>query len=767
MKKSISELHRKIDESVKQISVCKLKLREFELGMEWMKNIENRLMKFVRRNLHSIRNTHRRKLKFLMKEKNDKKTKDINDEVQKAKDRCKKQIVYNNSSRLLSEEEVNLLSLGLNFGIKPDKFPVVEYIQATESLCQRLEKDEEQGSKDWAQRIRNIALNHIRKGCKMKIKSNLSQREKNIIRNLQKDETIVIVPADKGKAVVIEDRINYLKKMQDQIDAGDYIISTKSEKQLLKNLHKKLITQLDSMGMCSSKERRPYTVSAPVMAKMYLLIKVHKKNFPGRPVVNQIGDPTYNMCKVLTDILNPLDEGCESFISNSFELKDVLRGIEINEKSRMKSLDVNALYPSVPVEKSLKIIRERLDNDITLKDRTKWSPKEIVDLLRICLETHFKTLDGKIYTQTDGTPIGKSISGPIAGIYMDWFEKQYVYSDMCKMKPKAWKRMRDDIFFVWDHGEEEFKKFKEYLNSHEPRIQFTMEEEKDRVMAFLDLSIRRTDDSLITKVYRKDTHTYRYIHWRSNHTKKNLLGVLKGLINRAYRLCDLEDDLNEELDLLRDIFIANGYPVKRVEQTIKDYQPKCQGDDNMDVYDRMVRDNKFSGRNAICVPYIPGLFEQFQYDLAQDDADISLIPKKGKNLRGQLCKLQAKSDVEETSNVVYKIKCKTCNKVYIGETCQKYCDRRYQHQRCVINKDERNGIYIHLKENRRHKIDWDSVEFLDKEENYYSRIIKESLYINAFDQDDDFTNLMNLEKGHNINQCWREFNQQVKDSASR
>lgn len=187
----------------------------------------------------------------------------------------------------------------------------------------------------------------------------------------------------------------------------------------------------------------------------------------------------------------------------------------------------------------------------------------------------------------------------------------------------------------------------------------------------------------------------------------------------------------------------------------------------MDVYDRMVRDNKFSGRNAICVPYIPGLFEQFQYDLAQDDADISLIPKKGKNLRGQLCKLQAKSDVEETSNVVYKIKCKTCNKVYIGETCQKYCDRRYQHQRCVINKDERNGIYIHLKENRRHKIDWDSVEFLDKEENYYSRIIKESLYINAFDQDDDFTNLMNLEKGHNINQCWREFNQQVKDSASR
>ena len=42
---------------------------------------------------------------------------------------------------------------------------------------------------------------------------------------------------------------------------------------------------------------------------LYLLIKVHKDGYPGRPVVSQIDDPTYNICKVLTDILNPQDEG--------------------------------------------------------------------------------------------------------------------------------------------------------------------------------------------------------------------------------------------------------------------------------------------------------------------------------------------------------------------------------------------------------------------------------------------------------------------------
>ena len=53
-----------------------------------------------------------------------------------------------------------------------------------------------------------------------------------------------------------------------------------------------------------------YTTTAPVMA-----------NFPGRPVVSQIGDPTYHMCKILTKILNLLDEGGRSYVSDSFELK--------------------------------------------------------------------------------------------------------------------------------------------------------------------------------------------------------------------------------------------------------------------------------------------------------------------------------------------------------------------------------------------------------------------------------------------------------------
>ena len=69
---------------------------------------------------------------------------------------------------------------------------------------------------------------------------------------------------------------------------------------------------------------------------------------------------------------------------------------------------------------------------------------------------------------------------------------------------------------------------------------FITEREKDGVLPFFDLSIKRLPTKLITKVYRKETHTQRYIHWRSNQSKNCKLGVLKGLVHRAHLLCCLE-----------------------------------------------------------------------------------------------------------------------------------------------------------------------------------------------------------------------------------
>ena len=43
---------------------------------------------------------------------------------------------------------------------------------------------------------------------------------------------------------------------------------------------------------------------------------------------------------------------------------------------------------------------------------------------------------------------------------------------------------------------------------------------------------------------------------------------MKGLIHQEHLLCDEKEDLMEELCLLRDVFISNGYPVKLVKETL-------------------------------------------------------------------------------------------------------------------------------------------------------------------------------------------------------
>ena len=53
----------------------------------------------------------------------------------------------------------------------------MECMASTESFCQELENDKGMKSKEKAQRIRNIMVKHLRKGCQLKLKSNLEKKK--------------------------------------------------------------------------------------------------------------------------------------------------------------------------------------------------------------------------------------------------------------------------------------------------------------------------------------------------------------------------------------------------------------------------------------------------------------------------------------------------------------------------------------------------------------------------------------------------------------
>ena len=84
---------------------------------------------------------------------------------------------------------------------------------------------------------------------------------------------------------------------------------------------------------------------------------------------------------------------------------------------------------------------------------------------------------------------------------------------------------------MWKGSKEDLELFVWRLNGVEYRVQFTLQLEMEGFFLLLDVGLMKTGGKLVTRIYRKPTHTQQYINWNSNHPKNMLLGVLKGLIH--------------------------------------------------------------------------------------------------------------------------------------------------------------------------------------------------------------------------------------------
>ncbi|BHF77555.1 hypothetical protein SprV_0602066200 [Sparganum proliferum] len=136
---------------------------------------------------------------------------------------------------------------------------------------------------------------------------------------------------------------------------------------------------------------------------------------------------------------------------------------------------------------------------------------QVLQLLQLCLRTYF-TFDGTIYEQVKGTSMGSPISGSIVEAVLQWLASLVFQHH----RPKFWARYVDDTFVVIER--DQVLTFKKHLNAVFPDIQFTMEEEENNQLAFLDVLVCRKDcGGLKTKVFRKATNTMQVLNFNSNH----------------------------------------------------------------------------------------------------------------------------------------------------------------------------------------------------------------------------------------------------------
>ena len=80
----------------------------------------------------------------------------------------------------------------------------------------------------------------------------------------------------------------------------------------------------------------------------------------------------------------------------------------------------------MPIEPAIKVIKQHLENDKELQQRTSMSVQHIIMLLEFCLKNTYFVFQGGFYEQTEGAVMGSPLSPIIANLYMEAFEEKAI-----------------------------------------------------------------------------------------------------------------------------------------------------------------------------------------------------------------------------------------------------------------------------------------------------------------------------------------------------
>ncbi len=80
----------------------------------------------------------------------------------------------------------------------------------------------------------------------------------------------------------------------------------------------------------------------------------------------------------------------------------------------MVSFEVSSQFTNVPIDEAVSVIRDKLQNDESLDERTCLSPECITELLETCLRSTYFRYNASCYEQLDGAAMGPPVSTVVA-----------------------------------------------------------------------------------------------------------------------------------------------------------------------------------------------------------------------------------------------------------------------------------------------------------------------------------------------------------------
>jgi len=403
---------------------------------------------------------------------------------------------------------------------------------------------------------------------------NLSAEEKIALADLKNNDEIVIKPADKGSAVVIQNKEDYIQEGLRQLNDQNYYIEVNTDLTTEHNSHiHHLIETLEDEGEIHPKCAQYLRNEQPRTPQLYLLPKIHKNKqpVPGRPIVSANNSPTERISQLADHFLQPLVCKTASFVKDTTDFINKIESVSnVSPGTILCTIDVTSLYTNIPNQEGITACQKALD--IHRPGPQKPSNINILKLLQYVLTKNNFDFNDRHYLQVGGTAMGTKVAPSFANLFMADFEEKWVYNH--HTQPSLWLRYIDDIFIIWEHGMPELDKLLAHLNSCHPTIKFTAEHSLNSVN-FLDTTVHLTsDNTLYTDLYCKPTDSHNYLRYDSAHPSHCKTSLPFSQLLRVRRICSHIEDYDKNATMMCKHFFRRKYPPDLIEKAVIDVRRK-------------------------------------------------------------------------------------------------------------------------------------------------------------------------------------------------
>ena len=129
----------------------------------------------------------------------------------------------------------------------------------------------------------------------------------------------------------------------------------------------------------------------PRTPRFYLLLKIHKENNPGRPVVSSINSHTTKISEFVDYYLQPFVKSLRSYVQDTTDFINKIESVSkhLPQKAILVTMDVRSLYTNIPNREGINAVKSFLDTS-SIKQLT-----PIITFLRLIL-----TLNNFIFNDT-------------------------------------------------------------------------------------------------------------------------------------------------------------------------------------------------------------------------------------------------------------------------------------------------------------------------------------------------------------------------------